>query len=146
MPLRVIQPTPAVVRRIQSLPTGVPVPSEESSKLSSSGVEHRPSSPNFDLENGSQRSMTTHHWWSLRRRRGPRQLPPNTASAHCKPQIQLFKEIIFSSWANILLICVPLGIGLHFADVSPKIVFVINVLVIVPLSGVTDICGVVLAC
>jgi len=46
------------------------------------------------------------------------------------------KLIITSSWANVLLVFIPIGIALHFADVKPWVVFVTNFLAIVPLSDV----------
>ena len=45
------------------------------------------------------------------------------------------KMIIFSSWMNILLVFVPVGIALHFAHVKPTAVFVVNAIAIVPLAG-----------
>ena len=45
------------------------------------------------------------------------------------------KMIIFSSWMNVLLVFVPVGIALHFAHVKPTAVFVANAIAIVPLAG-----------
>ena len=47
----------------------------------------------------------------------------------------VFKEILLSSWLNVLLIFVPVGIGIRAAGVNPTIVFAINAIAIVPLAG-----------
>jgi hypothetical protein len=88
-----------------------------------------------DLENGSQTSIMKHHWWQ-RKRSSPRQHSPATLEAHKKSPLELFKDIIFSSWANLLLVFIPVGIALHFVNVNPTVVFVMNFLAIIPLAGV----------
>lgn len=45
------------------------------------------------------------------------------------------KEILFSSWLNILLVFVPVGIAVQAAGVNKTIVFAINAIAIVPLAG-----------
>jgi Ca2+:H+ antiporter len=45
------------------------------------------------------------------------------------------KSIIFSSWINILLVFVPVGIASKIASLNPTIVFVMNAIAIVPLAG-----------
>ncbi|KAK6521921.1 hypothetical protein TWF506_002122 [Arthrobotrys conoides] len=45
------------------------------------------------------------------------------------------KAALFSSYVNILLVFVPVGIALHFTSVSPIVVFVMNFLAIIPLAG-----------
>lgn len=45
------------------------------------------------------------------------------------------KKILLSSWVNIMLVFVPVGIACHFANVDPTVVFVTNALAIVPLAG-----------
>ncbi|KAL8960388.1 MAG: hypothetical protein Q9193_002900 [Seirophora villosa] len=45
------------------------------------------------------------------------------------------KEILFSSWANVLLVFVPAGIACKAARVKPTIIFAMNALAIVPLAG-----------
>jgi Ca2+:H+ antiporter len=46
------------------------------------------------------------------------------------------KGTIFNSWINILLICAPIGIALHFVHSVPAIaVFVINFVAIIPLAA-----------
>ncbi|KAI9805977.1 MAG: hypothetical protein M1825_000591 [Sarcosagium campestre] len=48
---------------------------------------------------------------------------------------QTSKMILFSSWLNVLLIFVPVGIAVEFTSVSPTIVFALNAIAIVPLAG-----------
>lgn len=45
------------------------------------------------------------------------------------------KEILFSSWLNVLLVFVPVGIAIQVAGVNKSIVFAINAVAIVPLAG-----------
>ena len=45
------------------------------------------------------------------------------------------KEILLSSWLNLLLVFVPVGIAVNFAGVSPTIVFALNAIAIIPLAG-----------
>ena len=45
------------------------------------------------------------------------------------------KEILFSSWLNVLLIFVPVGIAVQAAGVSKTIVFAMNAIAIIPLAG-----------
>lgn len=45
------------------------------------------------------------------------------------------KEILFSSWLNILLVFVPVGIAVQVAGVNKTIVFAINAIAIIPLAG-----------
>lgn len=70
-------------------------------------------------------------WFSRRKEHSPQ-----TATAHSKSPVKLFREIVFSSWANLLLVFVPVGIAMHFVPVNPTVVFVMNFLAIVPLAGV----------
>lgn len=48
---------------------------------------------------------------------------------------QNMKEIMLSSWLNLLLVFVPVGIAVNFAGVSPTIVFAMNAIAIIPLAG-----------
>ena len=48
---------------------------------------------------------------------------------------QACKEILFSSWLNILLVFVPVGIAVQAAGVNKTIVFAINAIAIIPLAG-----------
>ena len=43
--------------------------------------------------------------------------------------------IILSSWLNILLAFVPVGIAMNFSKASPTAVFTVNALAIIPLAG-----------
>jgi Ca2+:H+ antiporter len=45
------------------------------------------------------------------------------------------KTIILSSWINILLVFVPIGIVAEAAHLNPSIVFTMNAIAIVPLAG-----------
>lgn len=45
------------------------------------------------------------------------------------------KATIFSSWINVLLVAAPVGIALHFANMSPVAVFVVNFIAIIPLAA-----------
>ena len=42
---------------------------------------------------------------------------------------------ILNSWVNVLLVAAPVGIGLNFAGVDGKIIFVVNFIAIIPLAG-----------
>ncbi len=99
----------------------------------------QPTHPDVDLESGSEVPIQNNHWWQRGRNAGkePRQHSAATARAHKKSTFELFKTIIFSSWANVLLVFVPVGIALHFVNVSPTVVFIMNFLAIIPLAGVT---------
>lgn len=45
------------------------------------------------------------------------------------------RDAIFSSWINVLLVFVPIGIAVNFANLNPSIVFAMNAVAIVPLAG-----------
>jgi Ca2+:H+ antiporter len=45
------------------------------------------------------------------------------------------RATIFNSWINLLLIAAPVGIAMHFVNVSPVAVFVINFIAIIPLAA-----------
>lgn len=45
------------------------------------------------------------------------------------------KEILFSSWINVLLVFVPVGIAVQAAGANKTIVFAINAIAIIPLAG-----------
>lgn len=44
-------------------------------------------------------------------------------------------NVLASSWINVLLVFVPVGIAAHFAHLSDGIVFAMNAIAIVPLAG-----------
>lgn len=48
---------------------------------------------------------------------------------------QTCKDILLSSWLNVLLIFVPVGIAVQFAGVNPSVVFAMNAIAIIPLAG-----------
>ena len=45
------------------------------------------------------------------------------------------KEILLSSWINLLLVFVPVGIAVQAAGVNKTIVFAMNAIAIIPLAG-----------
>ena len=45
------------------------------------------------------------------------------------------KATLFNSYVNILLVFVPVGIAVNYADVKPVAVFIINFIAIIPLAG-----------
>ena len=45
------------------------------------------------------------------------------------------RDIVFSSWINILLVFVPVGIIVNFVKLNPTIIFVVNAIAIIPLAG-----------
>ncbi|KAL1858852.1 hypothetical protein Daus18300_009850 [Diaporthe australafricana] len=47
----------------------------------------------------------------------------------------VIKNVLLSSWINVLLVFVPVGIASHFAGLSDGIVFAMNAIAIVPLAG-----------
>ncbi|KAI9875073.1 MAG: hypothetical protein M1830_008965, partial [Pleopsidium flavum] len=48
---------------------------------------------------------------------------------------QTGKEILLSSWLNVLLVFVPVGIAVQVAGVNPTVVFAMNAIAIIPLAG-----------
>lgn len=46
-----------------------------------------------------------------------------------------FKGILLSSYVNVLLVFVPVGIAAHFAKLSAGIIFAMNAIAIIPLAG-----------
>jgi len=46
------------------------------------------------------------------------------------------KIALFHSWVNVLLIFVPAGIAVHFANVNPNVVFALNAVAVIPLAGI----------
>ncbi|KAL8733582.1 MAG: hypothetical protein Q9166_001990 [cf. Caloplaca sp. 2 TL-2023] len=64
-----------------------------------------------------------------------------TTTGQSKPPKQKFtfvgqlKATLFNSPINVLLLMVPVGIGVHFSNVSPIGVFVINFIAIIPLAA-----------
>ena len=45
------------------------------------------------------------------------------------------KEVLFSTWLNLLLVFVPVGIAVQAAGVNKTIVFAMNAIAIIPLAG-----------
>jgi len=45
------------------------------------------------------------------------------------------KATIFNSWINVLLVAAPVGIALHFVNISPVAVFTVNFIAIIPLAA-----------
>jgi Ca2+:H+ antiporter len=48
---------------------------------------------------------------------------------------RVVKNVLLSSWFNVLLVFVPVGIAAHFANLSPGIIFAMNAIAIIPLAG-----------
>jgi hypothetical protein len=89
-----------------------------------------------DLETGNE-AIIKEHWWSRKRGSHGQVIHSEaTSPAYAKSPLQIFKGILFSSWVNVLLVFIPVGIALHFVNVNPTVVFVMNFLAIVPLAGV----------
>ena len=70
---------------------------------------------------------------------GDGEAPPSIEPEEKKNVIIRFyeacKEILFSSWINVLLVFVPVGIAVQAAGVNQTIVFAINAIAIIPLAG-----------
>jgi len=98
-----------------------------------------PTTPSYDVESQSENKSWLGSFRNRKGRKEPRQHSRLTAESHSKRPLQLIKEILFSSWANLLLVFIPVGIALHFVNVSPTVVFVMNFLAIVPLAGVPSL-------
>ena len=47
----------------------------------------------------------------------------------------VLRETLMSSWVNVLLIFVPVGIAVQAAGINPTIVFAMNAIAIIPLAG-----------
>lgn len=47
----------------------------------------------------------------------------------------VLKNVLLSSWVNVLLVFVPVGIASHFAGLSQSIIFAMNAIAIIPLAG-----------
>ena len=124
--------------KTQSIPTtlsGSPaIPSPMTAMTEMTNSPQSATHPFIDLETGNEVPEPKNRWWM--RKRKEREHSTATSRAHAKTAYQLFKEILFSSVANVLLVFVPVGIALHFVHVSPTVVFIMNFLAIVPLAGV----------
>jgi Ca2+:H+ antiporter len=59
--------------------------------------------------------------------------PPRPALG--KRIVRTARVIIFGSWANVLLVFVPVGVAVHFAHAPAGVVFAMNAIAIVPLAG-----------
>lgn len=46
-----------------------------------------------------------------------------------------FKAVMFGSWVNVLLICVPVGFAVRYAHLNGIAIFVINFIAIIPLAA-----------
>lgn len=64
----------------------------------------------------------------------------STIGSEHKPNVAIrfwgtAKNIILSSWLNVLLVFVPAGIAVQAAGVNPTVVFALNAIAIIPLAG-----------
>lgn len=50
--------------------------------------------------------------------------------------VEQLRTVLLGSWINVLLICVPIGIALHVAEVNPYAAFAVNFVAIIPLAGI----------
>ncbi|KIK57255.1 hypothetical protein GYMLUDRAFT_46514 [Collybiopsis luxurians FD-317 M1] len=48
--------------------------------------------------------------------------------------LQSFRSILFSSWLNLLLLCIPVSWALHFASDNDTLIFVFSFFAIIPLA------------
>jgi hypothetical protein len=87
-----------------------------------------------DIESGTLVPMTPRKWW--KRSGVPREHAPETADSYNKSPRTLFWVILSCSYANPLLVFVPVGIALHYTHHNPTLVFIINFLAIIPLAAV----------
>ena len=62
-------------------------------------------------------------------------IDPKTKPPVIKRFYNVLKETLLSSWVNVLLIFVPVGIAVKAAGADPTIVFAMNAVAIVPLAG-----------
>lgn len=136
MPESNLQHRNTVATKIHSVPTPLPGSTGIPSPITPPGIRSpEPSTyPSVDLENGSEVPISKKHWWSSKS--GPQGHSEATSASYKKSPLQIFKEIMFSSWVNLLLVFIPVGIALHFVNVNPTVVFIMNFLAIVPLAGV----------
>lgn len=63
-----------------------------------------------------------------------------TIESQVKPHVtirfyKVLKETLLSSWVNVLLVFVPVGIAVQAAGIDPTIVFAMNAIAIIPLAG-----------
>lgn len=62
-------------------------------------------------------------------------IDPETKTLGITRFYNVLKETLLSSWVNVLLVFVPVGIAVKTAGVDPTIVFAMNAIAIVPLAG-----------
>ncbi|KAI9753966.1 MAG: hypothetical protein M4579_004926 [Chaenotheca gracillima] len=73
-------------------------------------------------------------------RDGAGETPAPVEDEALKPNVavrfyQTSKMILFSSWLNVLLVFVPVGIAVQAIGLNPNIVFAMNAIAIIPLAG-----------
>jgi hypothetical protein len=146
VPIRSIQPLKPTLKTTFSAPaadhaSGPSLPSPHtpvSPRAPTPEPPEQPTHPDVDLESGSEVPIQSQHWWQRRKAgKEPRPHSEATSHAHNKSAYELLRTIICCSWANLLLVFIPVGIALHFVNVSPTLVFVMNFLAIIPLAGVS---------
>ncbi|KAK6506586.1 hypothetical protein TWF481_005044 [Arthrobotrys musiformis] len=106
-----------------------------------SAHRHRPKDGETGTSSGTD-AKPSHTEWKARRKqllqqeKEKRRDERKRAEAHIdRTVLGQLKAALFSSYVNILLVFVPVGIALHFTSVSPIVVFVMNFLAIIPLAG-----------
>lgn len=80
----------------------------------------------------SARTLAAAREWTSSRRTSIKQL--EAALPWWRRDYMAAKSILFSSWFNVMLVCLPLGLAAHFAHWPPVAVFTLNFLTLIPLA------------
>ena len=123
-------------------------PREESEESSARGLPEEPSpigEPSGGQEGHSKGHQHNHFPAFLRNRHKNKDLESGSnshgseAEEQVKPKFTAWSQIrysLFNSWINVLLVCAPVGIALHFVPgLNPIVIFVVNFIAIIPLAG-----------
>ncbi|KAK6350382.1 hypothetical protein TWF718_003575 [Orbilia javanica] len=93
-------------------------------------------STNSGNEEGAREEWKARRKQLLEKEKEKRRNKRKQAEAHIdRTTVGQLKAVLFSSYANVLLVFVPVGITLHFTSISPIVIFVMNFLAIIPLAG-----------
>ena len=124
-------------------------PPREASEESSSRALPEEPSPVGDQSGGQEDNSKSHRHSPfpafLRNRHKNKDLESGSNShgsepeERIKPKFTAWSQIrysLFNSWINVLLVCAPIGIALHFVPgLNPIVIFVVNFIAIIPLAG-----------
>ncbi|OLL21813.1 Vacuolar calcium ion transporter [Neolecta irregularis DAH-3] len=91
-----------------------------------------------EIPQGASRQGTDTSGHSISRPRTSKKITPPNRTVVNGP-IQMLRFILLSNYANPLLIFVPIGIALHFTNVSASVIFVMNFLAIIPLAALLSL-------